>query len=101
MLQLGIRNIFDAYLANLCEMSSEPNLYVRSVEQVITISVQKYYTFHKCEYSIIFRTFWDELNSRIPGILKVPGHIIQEMSIIIIIASVSWVSHYFIVLLIQ
>lgn len=61
MLQLGIRNIFDAYLANLCEMSSEPNLYVRSVEQVITISVQKYYTFHKCEYSIKFRTFgWVE-----------------------------------------
>lgn len=73
MLQLGIRNIFDAYLANLCEMSSEPNLYVRSVEQVITISVQKYYTFHKCEYSIMFRTFWDELSSGIPGILKSSG----------------------------
>ncbi|XP_046667822.1 cell wall protein DAN4-like [Homalodisca vitripennis] len=45
--KLGIRHIFDAYLANLSELSPEPNLYVRTVEQVITISVQKYFTNHK------------------------------------------------------
>ncbi|XP_054271341.1 uncharacterized protein LOC128992023 [Macrosteles quadrilineatus] len=42
--KLGVRKIFDGFMANLCEMSDEPNLYVRSVEQVITISVQKYFT---------------------------------------------------------
>ncbi|RZF44356.1 hypothetical protein LSTR_LSTR010085 [Laodelphax striatellus] len=46
LMKLGIRDIFDQQRADLSEMSPDPNLFVRSVEQVITISVRKYYNTH-------------------------------------------------------
>ncbi|XP_073971873.1 uncharacterized protein isoform X2 [Rhodnius prolixus] len=42
--QLGIVSLFDPFKADLSAMSPEPNLYVRTIEQVVTVSVRKYYT---------------------------------------------------------
>ncbi|XP_075236520.1 uncharacterized protein LOC142333383 [Lycorma delicatula] len=43
LMQLGIKDIFDSHRADLSEMSKDPNLFVRSIEQVVTISVRENY----------------------------------------------------------
>ncbi|KAL1140889.1 hypothetical protein AAG570_000817 [Ranatra chinensis] len=45
--QLGVRRIFDPYRADLSEMATEPHVFVRTIEQVVTVSLRKYYHNHR------------------------------------------------------
>lgn len=50
MFQLGVVKVFDPLQADLSAMSPEPQLYVRTIEQVVTVSVRKYFANHRCEF---------------------------------------------------
>ncbi|KAF6206339.1 hypothetical protein GE061_017571 [Apolygus lucorum] len=41
--KLGIHSVFDPFRADLSPMTSEPHLFVRTIEQVVTVSLRKYY----------------------------------------------------------
>ncbi|XP_024084653.1 serpin-Z1C-like isoform X2 [Cimex lectularius] len=45
--QLGIRSLFDPFKSDLSNMSPEPHLFVRTIEQVVTVSLRKYYANHR------------------------------------------------------
>ncbi|BES95536.1 Serpin (serine protease inhibitor) [Nesidiocoris tenuis] len=40
---MGIHSIFDPFRADFSPMTSEPHLFVRTIEQVVTVSLRKYF----------------------------------------------------------
>ncbi|KAK9496997.1 hypothetical protein O3M35_012794 [Rhynocoris fuscipes] len=45
--KLGIVRLFDPFQADLSVMSPEKNLFVRTVEQVVTVSLRKYHSYYR------------------------------------------------------